>query len=89
MNRELTELEYEQVLDTFRTASEWHGGMWSALYSYSSTGQVHGEEHKEDLLTEIEEAFSVCYRHGVTEEVVLLALDYLQRTIQAWPREAV
>src|ERR1700756_2328196 len=55
MSDELSERDYETMLDTIRTASEWHGGQWSALYSYSSTGEIHDKEHKADLLRELDD----------------------------------
>lgn len=42
--------------DPFKVASEWHSGQGSALYSFSSTGAVHDQEHKDRLETEIEQA---------------------------------
>jgi hypothetical protein len=38
------------------TAYEWHGGQFSPLYSFASTGgKVHTEAHREKLLAEIDE----------------------------------
>lgn len=36
-------------------ASAWHGGQWSALYSFASTGKVWDEDHRARLITEIDE----------------------------------
>lgn len=36
------------------TASSWHSGQTSALYSLVSTEKVHTEQHREELLAEIE-----------------------------------
>lgn len=88
----LPEGDYERMLDTFRTASEWHSGQWSALYSYRSTGEIHGEDHKADLLTEIDKCL------GDTPETVaadpertldILALEHLRYTVECWPHEAI
>ncbi len=47
--------------DHIQTAYEWHGGQWSPLYSYASTGgKVHSEEHHYALIREIEH----CLLHG-------------------------
>lgn len=41
--------------DYYQTAVEWHGGQWSAMYSFLSTGAtVHGQDHADELLSEIE-----------------------------------
>lgn len=38
-----------------KTAYDWHGGQWSPLYSFASTGgKVHSEEHRKELKNEIE-----------------------------------
>ena len=36
-------------------AYDWHGGMWSPLYSFASTGKVHGTDHRINLLREIDD----------------------------------
>ena len=37
-----------------KTAYDWHGGQWSPLYSFASTGGVvHSIEHRYGLLDEI------------------------------------
>jgi hypothetical protein len=89
MSDELTEREYEQVLDTFRTASEWHGGQWSALYSYSSTGAIHGEEHKQDLLAEIESCQTIAETQSDITDLDRDALEHLRYTVECWPDEAI
>jgi hypothetical protein len=73
--------------DPFLVASEWHNGQWSALYSYASTGQVHGEDHKEALLSEIDSCLESNVVIGDDED--LAELELLRYTIEAWPREAV
>lgn len=82
-----TELEYGAVLDTFKTASEWHGGQSSALYSYSSTGEIHGEDHKADLLYEIEACIESAQRSE--SDLEQAALDHLRYVVECWPKEAV
>lgn len=37
------------------TAMAWHGGMWSGLYSFGSTEKIHDDDHKGDMLAEIDE----------------------------------
>jgi len=45
---------YKEPIKAARIAYEWHGGQWSALYSYAFTGaRSWSQEHKEDLLDEI------------------------------------
>ena len=44
-----------------QTAYEWHGGQWSPLYSFASTGGVvHTESHREQLLDEIGDCIEHC-----------------------------
>lgn len=39
------------------TAMAWHGGQWSALYSFGSTGAIPADEDQlDDLLREIDRA---------------------------------
>lgn len=47
----VTQKEMSALMET---ASSWHSGQTSALYSLSSTEQVHTEEHREELLSVIE-----------------------------------
>lgn len=43
------------------TAYEWHGGGGSSLYQFASTGgRVHSEEHRENLVLEIEKDIRYC-----------------------------
>ena len=43
------------------TAYSWHGGQWSPLYSFASTGGVvWTEEHREGLVGEILECRTWC-----------------------------
>ncbi|MCR4339856.1 MAG: hypothetical protein NUW01_08220 [Gemmatimonadaceae bacterium] len=38
-----------------RIAYDWHGGQWSPLYSFASTGGiVHSAEHQAGILREID-----------------------------------
>ena len=42
-------------------AYEWHGGGGSSLYQFASTGgKVHSEEHRQDLVSEIEKNILYC-----------------------------
>ena len=86
---EMSERDYERMLDTVRTASEWHGGQWSALYSYSSTGEIHGEDHKRDLLIEIETEIGLTASRTDLSQLDLDALEHLRYTVECWPDEAV
>lgn len=88
MNAEMSELDYERMLDTFRTASEWHGGQFSPLYSYSSTGRIHSSIHQEELLAEIEACQDSAERQGL-DDVDVVALEHLRYTVECWPEEAV
>jgi hypothetical protein len=89
MSDELTERDYEVMLDTFRTASEWHGGQWSALYSYSSTGAIHGEEHQADLLREIDWCRVRAETRSDITDLDQDALEHLRYTVECWPDEAI
>lgn len=94
MSDDMSEREYERMFDTFRTASEWHSGQWSALYSYSSTGEIHGEDHKDDLLREIDSclsrAQSISPRNGgFLSRGTMSALEHLRYVVECWPEEAV
>ena len=40
------------------TAFNWHGGISSALYSFASTRKIHSENHRDDVLDEIDECLS-------------------------------
>lgn len=44
----------EEMSALMETASSWHSGQTSALYSLVSTERVHNEEHRENLIEEIE-----------------------------------
>lgn len=89
MSTEMNEREYERMLDTIRTASEWHSGQWSALYSYSSTGEIHGEDHQSDLLTEIDECQKDAETRDDLTELDRMALDHLRYVVECWPDEAI
>lgn len=89
MPAEMSERDYERMLDTVRTASEWHSGQWSALYSYSSTGQIHGAEHRIDLLDEIEACQDNASQRDDLTDVELSALEHLRYTVECWPAEVI
>ncbi len=40
------------------TAFNWHGGGGSALYQFASTRKIHSENHRDDILDEIDECIS-------------------------------
>ena len=50
-------------------AYDWHGGQDYALYSFASTGAViHSEEHRRELIIEVEEDIAWCERNSATRE---------------------
>jgi hypothetical protein len=85
----MSERDYERMLNTFQTASEWHGGQWSALYSYSSTGEIHGEDHQSDLLSEIEDCQTSAETRDDLTSLDLDALEHLRYVVECWPNEAI
>jgi hypothetical protein len=89
MSDDMTEREYERMLDTFNTASEWHSGQWSALYSYASTGKIWGEDHKADLIAEIEGCQESASTRDDLTELDISALEHLRYTVECWPNEAI
>lgn len=89
MSNELSERDYERMLDTIRTASDWHSGQWSALYSYASTGEIHGEEHRDNLLIEIETEQGLTASRNDLSDLDIAALDHLHYVVKCWPNEAV
>jgi hypothetical protein len=54
---------YSDDVDLFAardTAYSWHGGQESALYSFASTDcTVHSEEHRRNLIGEVEQAIQL------------------------------
>ena len=38
-----------------KLAAEWHSGEWSPLYQFAATGKIQDEEHKKNLMKEIDE----------------------------------
>lgn len=34
-------------------AYSWHGGQWTSLYRFASTGSVYGEDHRSGIISEI------------------------------------
>lgn len=66
--------------DPIRIAGEWHSGQFSALYSLSSTGRVHGPEHRAELLAEIDSCLSTAVSYASQEDVG--DLDCLRYDIQ-------
>ncbi len=49
------------------TAFNWHGGMSSPLYSFASTRRIWSEQHRDDILDEIDESISWNKLHGEQE----------------------
>ena len=89
MAAEMSERDYERMLDTFTTASEWHSGQWSALYSYASTGKVWNEDHRQALLVEIDEDLADVEARTDLTDLDIVALEHLRYTIECWPNEAI
>lgn len=53
-----------------QTAYEWHGGQNSAFYSFASCGGiVHSEEHREELLSEINVCLEEAKRQDLQTEI--------------------
>ena len=48
-------------------AFNWHGGKSSALYSFASTRKLHSENHRDDVLDEIDECIDIALRQGQTD----------------------
>lgn len=89
MTAEMSERDYKRMLDTVRTASEWNSGQWSALYSYASTGEIHGEDHRADLLAEIEANQRDSVSRTDLDDVDHAALEHLRYVVECWPSEAI
>jgi len=50
---------YKEPTKAARIAYEWHGGQWSPLYSYASTGaRIWSQEHKDGLLYDIDKTLA-------------------------------
>jgi len=47
-----------------RIASEWHGGMWTALYGFASTGVC---DHPHMALSEVEECLKIMHAEGAAD----------------------
>ena len=74
--RAILEGEDVELLSARDTAYDWHGGQWSALYSFASTDcTVHNEGHRAQLEGEISECM------GKVESAV--DLDALQNLLNA------
>lgn len=68
-------------------ASDWHGGQSSPLYSYSSTGKVWSETHRNELVGEIESNIKNKY----TDKKEIKRLESLKKHIQKFkidPKDA-
>lgn len=64
------------------TASDWHGGSSSPLYSLASTGKVWSEYHRQGCLAEIRE----CGRLG-QDVWELRQLAHLRRCVRRAPAQ--
>ncbi|MCC6131419.1 MAG: hypothetical protein IT186_15985 [Acidobacteria bacterium] len=52
------------------TAYAWHGGQWSPLYSFASTGgRIHGEAHRSALVGEITACLRYAEQNQLVEEI--------------------
>ena len=65
----------------------WHGGQDSPLYSFSSTGGVvHTEQHRADLVAEVQGNITWCEQHEEADEAAdLTLLRDLLAFVQAAP----
>lgn len=60
----------ENPRNPVETAYSWHGGQWSPLYSFASTGgRVHGEEHRQALVGEIRSCLRFAEERHMTDEI--------------------
>ena len=48
-------------------AFSWHDGRDSALYSFASTRKLHSENHRDDVLDEIDECIDIALRQEQTD----------------------
>ena len=60
--------------DPIRVAAEWHGGQWSDLYGYSSSGII---TDREGLLSEIDSALSLAEDSQEVTQEDFLELEFL------------
>jgi len=64
------------------TASDWHGGQCSALYSFASTGRVWSAEHRRKLKAEIADCLTeaeLAERRKLTELMGFVSRARVQR----------
>lgn len=72
--------EDDEMSDMAEIASHWHGGQWSALYSFASTKEIHLPIA--DYLSEIEEDLSSLDKEENPEEykeLLILKLFFLNQ----------
>ncbi len=67
------------------TAFNWHGGKSSALYSFASTRKIHSENHRDDILDEIDECLSWARVNGERELGGISDLQSIQKTVSELP----
>lgn len=60
------------------TASQWHGGQWSALYSFASTGYVWDEDHRSLLTCEVEKCLRTSNLADAEAEALSDLLAYVE-----------
>ncbi len=49
------------------TAFNWHGGISSPLYSFASTRKLHSENHRDDVLDEIDKCIYIVLHQEQTD----------------------
>lgn len=66
-------------------ASEWHSGGSSPLYSFSSTGKLHSQEHRDGVLREIDDSLNHPDKHTLWNKKELAELQSLRAHISVLP----
>jgi len=59
-------------------AAEWHSGQWSPLYAFASTGKIEDEEHKKNLIREIDENLIHSSEEEGGEDELFALSDFIQ-----------
>lgn len=68
----------ERLAAARETAYDWHGGQSSPLYSFASTGVVHGAEHRAAILAELAESDG-----AAEDDEAVAAFNALRRYIES------
>jgi len=63
----------------------WHGGQSSPLYSFASTGKIHGPEHRHGLLREIDSSLNHPDKHTLWDAGELRELQSLRSHLAIAP----